>query len=103
MESSLSINSSRETVKHRLSVQPPADAHFPSSEGAFCNAEEESQFLIGLSNQRVLISATDGPALAFSPYPGSIPALYVPSAQHICISTGYTLFYDINSDLMFSG
>lgn len=97
MESSLSLNSYRETAKHRLSVQPPADARFPSSEGAFCDGEGESQFTVGLSNQRVLISATDGLALAFSTYPGSIPALYVPSAQHIYISTGYILFYNMMS------
>lgn len=31
-------------------MQAPADALFPSSEGAFCSTDGEFQFTVGLSN-----------------------------------------------------
>lgn len=84
-------------------MQSPADMHFPSSEGGFCNAEGGSRFPAGLSNWKALFSATDGSALAVSTYPGSASTLYDPSAQHVYISTDYTFFYNINLDLMSLG
>ena len=81
-------------------MQSPADTRFPSSEGALCNAEAESQIPAGLSNRTVPLTGQ----LSLSLHTQEVsPPYTIPLHSTFIFLQTIPFFYNINLDVMSLG